>query len=64
MRKIEEEGVHFRNHLNGSKCSFSRKAINIQNKLGSDIMMSFDECPPFDESYEYVKRSIERTSLG
>ena len=38
------------------------KAINIQNKLGSDIMMSFDECPPFDESYEYVKRSIERTS--
>ena len=40
------------------------KAINIQNKLGSDIMMSFDECPPFDESYEYVKRSIERTLVG
>ena len=63
MRKIEEEGVHFRNHLNGSKMFLSpEKAINIQNKLGSDIMMSFDECPPFDESYEYVKRSIERTS--
>ena len=60
---IEEEGVHFRNHLNGSKMFLSpEKAINIQNKLGSDIMMSFDECPPFDESYEYVKRSIERTS--
>ena len=42
MRKIEEEGVHFRNHLNGSKMFLSpEKAINIQNKLGSDIMMSF-----------------------
>jgi queuine tRNA-ribosyltransferase len=38
------------------------KAIDIQNKLGSDIMMSFDECPPFDESYDYVKKSVERTS--
>lgn len=63
MRRIEEEGVHFRNHLNGSKMFLSpEKAINIQNKLGPDIMMSFDECPPFDESYDYVKKSIERTS--
>ena len=38
------------------------KAFDIQNKLGSDIMMSFDECPPFDESYDYVKKSVERTS--
>src|SRR5699024_9986912 len=38
------------------------KSIGIQNKLGSDIMMSFDECPPYDESYEYIKNSIERTS--
>lgn len=63
MRNIEEEGVHFRNHLNGEKLFLSpEKAINIQNNLGSDIMMSFDECPPFYESYDYVKKSIERTS--
>ena len=63
MRKIEEEGVHFRNHLNGSKMFLSpEKAINIQNKLGSDIMMSFDECPPYFETYDYIKASVERTS--
>lgn len=63
MRQIEEKGVHFRNHLNGEKLFLSpEKAINIQNNLGSDIMMSFDECPPFYESYDYVKKSIERTS--
>ncbi|WP_188204412.1 tRNA guanosine(34) transglycosylase Tgt [Desemzia incerta] len=63
MRRIEEEGVHFRNHLNGSKMFLSpEKAINIQNKLGPDIMMSFDECPPFDESHDYVKKSVARTS--
>jgi queuine tRNA-ribosyltransferase len=63
MRRIEEEGVHFRNHLNGSKMFLSpEKAIQIQNKLGPDIMMSFDECPPFEQSHDYVKKSIERTS--
>ncbi|WP_225744405.1 tRNA guanosine(34) transglycosylase Tgt [Marinilactibacillus sp. Marseille-P9653] len=63
MRDIKEEGVHFRSHLDGSKLFLSpEKAIQIQNSLGSDIMMSFDECPPFDESYEYVKKSVERTS--
>ncbi|AYW46160.1 tRNA guanosine(34) transglycosylase Tgt [Tetragenococcus koreensis] len=63
MRNIEEAGVHFRNHINGSKMFLSpEKAIDIQNKLGSDIMMSLDECPPYDESYDYVKNSIERTT--
>lgn len=63
MRDIKEEGVHFRSHLDGSKLFLSpEKAIQIQNSLGSDIMMSFDECPPFDESYDYVKKSVERTS--
>ncbi|QTU82735.1 tRNA guanosine(34) transglycosylase Tgt [Carnobacteriaceae bacterium zg-C25] len=63
MRKITEEGVHFRNHLNGSKMFLSpEKAINIQNKLGPDIMMSFDECPPFHESRDYVEKSINRTT--
>lgn len=63
MRHITEEGVHFKNHLNGSKMFLSpEKAIQIQNQLGSDIMMSFDECPPYYESHDYVKKSIERTS--
>lgn len=62
-RKITEEGVHFRNHLNGAKMFLSpEKAIDIENKLGADIIMSFDECPPFNESYDYIKKSIERTS--
>ena len=63
MRKIEEEGVHFRHHLNGSKLFLSpEKAMDIQHDLGSDIMMSFDECPPFPAEYDYVKQSIERTT--
>lgn len=63
MRRIEEEGVHFRNHINGEKLFLSpEKAIHIENALGADIIMSFDECPPFNESYDYVKKSIERTT--
>ena len=62
-RNISEEGVTFKNHLNGSKMFLSpEKAISIQNNLGSDIMMSFDECPQFYQPYDYVKNSIERTS--
>lgn len=63
MRRIEEEGVHFRNHLNGSKMFLSPEiAIDVQNKLGADIIMSFDECPDFHQSYDYVKKSINRTT--
>lgn len=63
FRKIEEEGVHFRNHLNGDKLFLSpEKAMEIQNALGSDIMMAFDECPPYPAEYDYMKRSVERTS--
>lgn len=62
IRKIEEEGVHFRNHLNGDKLFLSpEKAIQIQNDLGADIIMSFDECPPYPATHEYMKDSIERT---
>ena len=51
------------NHINGEKLFLSpEKAIHIENQLGADIIMSFDECPPFDQSYDYVKRSIERTT--
>lgn len=61
-RKITEEGVHFKNHLNGDKLFFSPEiAIQIQEKLGADIIMSFDECIPYPASYEYAKRSTERT---
>ncbi len=63
IRRIEEEGVHFRNHLNGDKLFLSpEKSMEIQNALGSDIMMAFDECPPFPATYEYMKNSVERTS--
>lgn len=63
LRNIKEEGVYFRNHLNGQKLFLSpEKAINIENALGADIIMSFDECPPFFESYDYIKKSVERTS--
>jgi len=47
-RKINEEGVEFRSHLNGEKLFLSpEKAMEIQNALGPDIMMAFDECPPY-----------------
>ena len=61
-RKITEEGVKFKHHLNGSPLFLSpEKAIEIQNKLGADIIMSFDECPPYPATYEYMKNSVERT---
>lgn len=63
MREIVEEGVHFRNHINGDKLFLSpEKATNIQNALGSDIMMAFDECPPYPATHKYMKESVERTS--
>ncbi|ASS92026.1 MAG: tRNA guanosine(34) transglycosylase Tgt [Bacillaceae bacterium] len=63
FRRIEEEGVYFRNHLNGDKLFLSpEKATEIQNALGSDIIMAFDECPPYPASFDYMKQSVERTS--
>lgn len=63
LRDISEDGVAFRSHLSGEKLFLSpEKAIQVENALGADIMMSFDECPPFFESYDYVKKSVERTS--
>lgn len=62
-REIKEEGVHFRSHLDGSKKFLSpERAIEIQNHLGADMIMSFDECPPFNESYDYMKKSVDRTT--
>ena len=62
IRKITEEGVEFRHHKSGEKLFLSpEKSIQIQNNLGADIIMSFDECPPFDSDPKYLKDSIDRT---
>jgi len=63
FRKITEEGAHFRSHLDGSKHFLSPEiSMEIQNSLGSDIMMAFDECAPHPSTYEYTKNSMEMTS--
>ena len=63
LRKIKEEGVEFRSHLDGSKQFISpEKAMEIEEALGSDIMMAFDECCPYPSTYEYTKKSMERTT--
>lgn len=61
-KDITEEGVKFKSHLNGESLFLTpEKSIEIQNKLDSDIAMSFDECPPYPVTYEYMKQSVERT---
>ena len=61
-KDITEEGVTFKSHIDGSKLFLTpEKSIQIQNKLDSDIAMSFDECPPYPSTYEYMKKSVERT---
>lgn len=61
-KDITEEGVMFKNFENGDKLFLTpEKSIDIQNKLDSDIAMSFDECPPASADYDYMKKSIERT---
>ena len=63
MRKISEEGVEFRSHIDRSKHMLSpEKSMEIQNALGSDIMMAFDECAPYPADRNYVKNSLERTT--
>ncbi|MDO4487305.1 MAG: tRNA guanosine(34) transglycosylase Tgt [Bacillota bacterium] len=63
MRKIREEGVEFRSHIDGSKHMLSpEKSMEIQNALGSDIIMAFDECAPYPADRQYVKDSLERTT--
>jgi queuine tRNA-ribosyltransferase len=62
LRNITEEGVTFRSHLSGEKLFISpEKAMEIQNALGADIIMAFDECPPYPAERQYVKDSTERT---
>jgi queuine tRNA-ribosyltransferase len=63
IRKLKEEGVEFQSHLDGSKIFLSpEKAIEIQSKLGSDIMMCLDECPGADKDRSYVEKSLALTT--
>ena len=63
LRKITEEGVEFRSHIDGSKHMLSpEKSMKVQNALGSDIIMAFDECAPYPADRSYVKNSLERTT--
>lgn len=61
-KDITEEGVHFKSHIDGKPLFLTpERSIEIQNKLDSDIAMSFDECPPYPVTYDYMKQSVERT---
>ncbi|WP_304130550.1 tRNA guanosine(34) transglycosylase Tgt [Ignavibacterium album] len=63
LRKLKEDGVEFRSHLDGSKHFFTpEKVIQIQRSIGSDIMMVLDECAPYPCDYEYAKKSVQLTS--
>ena len=63
LRTISEDGVEFKSHLDGSKHFFSpEKVMQIEEDLGADIIMSFDECVEYGASYEYTKESMERTT--
>ena len=63
LRKITEEGVKFNSHLDGSKHLFTPESVmEIEEALGADIIMAFDECCPYPSSYEYTKKSMERTT--
>ncbi|MEO1652106.1 MAG: tRNA guanosine(34) transglycosylase Tgt [Bacteroidota bacterium] len=61
-RKIKEEGVTFQSHIDGSRHVFSPESVmDIQRKIGADIIMAFDECPPYPSDYTYAKNSMDLT---
>lgn len=63
LRKITEEGVQFQSHLDGSRHFLTpEKVMEIENALGADIIMAFDECAPYPAEHDYVKKSLERTT--
>lgn len=63
LRKINEDGVHFNSHIDGSSHYLTpEKSIDIQEALGADIIMCFDECAPYPSTYEYTEQALERTS--
>jgi len=63
LRHITEEGVGFKSHIDGSRHVLTpEKSIQVQNDLGSDIIMAFDECTPWPAERDYAQRSLERTT--
>jgi queuine tRNA-ribosyltransferase len=61
-RKITEEGVVFQSHIDGSRHLFTPESVmDIQRSIGADIIMAFDECPPYPSEYSYAKKSMELT---
>ena len=63
LRKITEEGVKFSSHLDGKKLLFTPESVmKTQEDLGADIIMAFDECCPYPSTYDYTKKSMERTT--
>ncbi|GAI17532.1 unnamed protein product, partial [marine sediment metagenome] len=62
LRKVSDEGVIFRSHIDGSQHLLTPElSIQFQEALGADIIMTLDECPPHDDSFEKVKRAMDRT---
>lgn len=62
MRKITEQGVTFKSHLDGSLVDLTpERSIQVQQALGADVIMAFDECPPYPAERDYIQRSLERT---
>jgi queuine tRNA-ribosyltransferase len=62
VRKIKEEGVTFKSHIDGSKHLFTpENVMDIQRVIGADIIMAFDECTPYPCDYHYARRSIDMT---
>lgn len=62
IRKIREDGVEFRSHIDGSKHKFTPEGVmDIERSIGADIMMAFDECPPGTSDYDYAKKSLALT---
>jgi queuine tRNA-ribosyltransferase len=62
IRKINEEGVHFTSHIDGSRHFFTAENVmDIQRTIGADIIMAFDECPPYPSEYHYARKSMELT---
>src|ERR1700730_8867901 len=62
LRKIEEDGVVFRSHLDGDLHTFTPEStVDVQLAFGSDILMALDECPEYPVSHEYARRSMHRT---
>ena len=62
LTRIEEEGVHFQSHLDGSFHLFSpERVMEIEHHLGADVIMAFDECTPYPATEDYARLSMERT---